>query len=97
MSTRVWRSTRLAVTVGCVLWAGTALGQGRPVCDQQGKVRTAEKVAGDVTKVDVARGRVTLREADGTIHEFQASAETLQGVKVGDRIEAVLREAPACP
>jgi hypothetical protein len=31
------------------------------------------------------------------VHEFQASKETLQDFKVGDRIEANLREAPKCP
>jgi hypothetical protein len=31
------------------------------------------------------------------VHEFLASPETIQGFKVGDRIEATLREAPKCP
>jgi hypothetical protein len=43
------------------------------------------------------RGRSeTVREADGKVHELQASTETLQNLKVGDRIEAKLREAPKC-
>jgi hypothetical protein len=33
----------------------------------------------------------------GATHEFQASKETLQDLKVGDRIDANLREAPKCP
>jgi hypothetical protein len=45
----------------------------------------------------MAQGRVMVREADGTLHEFQASKETLQNVKVGGRLEARLREAPKCP
>jgi hypothetical protein len=45
----------------------------------------------------MAQGRVTVRESDGTLREFQASKETLQNVKGGDRLEAQLREAPKCP
>jgi hypothetical protein len=56
-----------------------------------------ERVGGEVTKVDMAQGRVTVRESDGTLREFQASKETLQNVKGGDRLEAQLREAPKCP
>lgn len=56
-----------------------------------------QKVEGQVVKVDLAQNKVTVREADGTVHEFQASRETLQDLKAGDRIEANLREAPKCP
>jgi hypothetical protein len=97
MSIRRRRSAGAVVAVGFMLWAGTALGQSRPACDQQGKVKTPERVEGEVTKVDTAQGRVTVRESNGTMHEFQASTETLQGVKVGSRIDAMLREAPKCP
>jgi len=45
-------------------------------------------------KVDLAAGKVTVQEADGKVHEFQASKEALQSMKAGDRIEAKLR--PAC-
>lgn len=96
MSTWVRRSAGLVVTVGFMLGAATALGQGRPACDQQGKAKTPERVEGEVTKVDTAQGKVTVRGSDGTLHEFQASAEALQGMKVGGRIGAVLREAPKC-
>ncbi len=91
-----WIRLTAVLAVGCLLWTGAALGQARPVCDQQGKVKTPERVAGEVTKVDVAQGRVTVRESDGTLHEFQASTETLQDLKVGGRVEAKLREAPNC-
>ena len=60
-------------------------------------MKTAEKVEGQVVKTDPAQGKLTVREADGTVHEFQASKETLQDLKAGDRIEAKLREAPKCP
>jgi hypothetical protein len=36
------------------------------------------------------------REAGGTTHEFQASADTLRDVKVGGHVDAKLREAPKC-
>jgi len=92
-----WIRLSAGLAVGCLLWTGTALGEARPVCDPQGKVKTPERVGGDVTKVDMAQGRVTVRESDGTLHEFLASKETLQNVKVGGRVEAQLREAPKCP
>jgi len=83
--------------LGLMLWTGSALAQGKPACDPQGRVKTPVKVEGQVVKVDLAQGRVTVRETDGTVHEFQASNETLQDLKPGDRIEAKLREAPKCP
>ena len=91
-----WIRLSAAVAVGCLLWTGTALGQTRPACDRQAKMTTPERVGGEVTKVDMAQGRVTVRESDGTLHEFQASTETLKNLKVGGRVEAKLREAPNC-
>lgn len=91
-----WLRLSAGLAVGLMLWTGTALGQGRPACDQQGKMKTPEKVEGEVTKIDVAQGRVTVRQSDGKVHEFQASTETLQDLKVGGRVEAKLREAPNC-
>jgi Cu/Ag efflux protein CusF len=85
------------VAVVLMLWAGAASAQGKPACDQQGRVATAQKIEGQVVKVDAAQNKVTVKEADGTVHEFQASKDTLQGLKPGDRIEANLREAPKCP
>jgi hypothetical protein len=59
-------------------------------------MKAPERVAGEVTKIDAAKGRVTVRGSDGTVHEFQASTETLQDLKVGGHVEAKLREAPKC-
>jgi hypothetical protein len=42
------------------------------------------------------RSVVAATEKDGTTHEFKASKETLQDLKVGDNIEARLRELPKC-
>jgi hypothetical protein len=93
---RMWPRFGAGLAVALVLWTGPALGQSKPACDSQGKVRTPEKVEGQVVSVDQAQGKVTVRQSDGTTHEFQASKETLQDLKAGDRIEAKLREAPKC-
>jgi hypothetical protein len=47
----------IGVAVGLMLWTATAHGQGRPACDQQGKVSTLNDLE--------AGGRIeaTLREA----------------------------------
>ena len=71
-----------AATV-CVIGLATARSEPKP--------NTPEVVAGQVTKIDPAQSRVTVRTSDGTVHEFDASKETLQGLKVGDRIAAKRR------
>ena len=53
--------------------------------------QTSEVIAGEVTKIDLDRSRVTVRSSDGKPHEFEASAETLKDLKVGDQIEAKRR------
>jgi len=50
-------------------------------------------VEGEVVEVDKASSRVTVRSNDGQIHEFEASAETLEDLKPGDRIEARKRSS----
>jgi hypothetical protein len=53
-------------------------------------------VEGQVTQVDMGQGRLRLRASDGTMHEFQASKETIGGYKAGDPIKAKLRVDPRC-
>jgi Cu/Ag efflux protein CusF len=80
-----------------LLGGGVAVGQTPPdVCaaHEKAKANAPKKVEGRVMKVDAAAGKVTVQEADGKVHEFQASKEALQSMKAGDRIEANLR--PAC-
>ena len=80
-----------------LLGGGVAVGQTPPdVCaaHEKAKANAPKKVEGRVMKVDAAAGKVTIQEADGKVHEFQASKEALQSMKAGDRIEANLR--PAC-
>ena len=93
---RTWLQVTSGLAIGLLLWSGAALAQVKPGCDAQGRMKAPEKIEGQVVKVDTAQGKVTVREADGTVHEFQASAETLKDLKVGDQIGAKLREAPKC-
>jgi len=84
-----------AVAVATVtLWSGVALADVKLTnCDP---VRYPPKVEGQVMKVNMQEGKVTMRTDDGTVHEFQASKETLQELKAGERITAKLRNAPNC-
>jgi hypothetical protein len=74
-----------AVLAGALLvsGAGYVQAQNKPDCP-----KGAADIEGQVVKVDTAQGKVTVRGTDGTTHEFQASKETLQGMKVGDKIAA---------
>ena len=89
-----WTRLFVVVVAGVMFWSWTALGEGKsPGC---GKAGAPEKVEGQVVKVDMEQGKLTVRASDGTTHEFQASKETLQDYKVGDQIKAKLRSAPDC-
>ena len=70
-----------------------ALGQGIVAAPRAATAaeQASEVIAGEVTKIDLDRRRVTVRSSDGTPHEFEASAETLKDLKVGDRLEAKRR------
>jgi hypothetical protein len=89
-----WIRLSAGLAVGGMLWTGIAVAEGKPTgCD---KASTPERLEGQVVKIDLEQGKVTVRATGGTTHEFQASNETLQGYKLGDRIEAKLRSAPDC-
>ena len=66
-------------------------GHRRRAADRAAAAQASDVVAGLVTKIDLERSRVTVRSSDGNPHEFEASAETLKDLKVGDRIEATRR------
>lgn len=89
-------TTGLAVGLALLLSSGLAFAQGKPACTG-GKVSTPQKVSGEVLKVDAGLDKITVKEANGSVHEFQVSKDTLRDLKVGDKIEANLREAPKCP
>lgn len=91
---KTWTGVAAGLVAGAVLWGGVAVAQNKPAgCDRS---KTPEKVDAQVVKIDEAQGKVTVRGADGTMREFQASKETLQDLKVGDHIEAKLRSTPSC-
>jgi len=90
-----YKALAVGVMVALPLWAGFATAQSKPSCDQQ-KAAAPQKVEGRVVRVDAAGGKVAVAESDGKTHEFQASKETLQDLKVGDKIQANLRALPAC-
>ncbi|HKC99829.1 MAG TPA: hypothetical protein VKG20_17435 [Methylomirabilota bacterium] len=79
-----------------IAFLATGLAFGQPKADCKTRAQTPEKVEGQVVAVDQTAGRITIRESNGTTHEFQANRETLQDMKPGDKIEAKLREAPKC-
>jgi len=89
-----WLMLSGVLTTTAFLATGLAFGQ--PKADCKDRAQTPEKVEGQVVAVDQSAGRVTIREKNGSTHEFQASKETLQDMKPGDKIEAKLREAPKC-
>jgi hypothetical protein len=82
-----------AVAGGLMLPATGAIGGNKPGCVKAG---APEMVEGQVTAVDASQGKLTLRASDGSMHEFQASKETLDDYKIGDSIKAKLRMGPKC-
>ena len=91
---------RIALLAGLMavgsMWSTSAMGQTKPPCNPQiAKGSTPERIAGQVVKVDHPTSRVTIKETNGKTYEFTADKETLQNLKVGDRLEATLR-VPAC-
>ena len=87
---KIWTQFGIALVAPILLWSGAAFGQAAKPPVHQGS--TPSTVEGQVVKIDKPAGKVTLKAADGSIHEFQASKETLDDLKVGDRIEARLRK-----
>ena len=85
---KTWRQLGGALVLPALLWSGTALAQST---NPPNPANTPQTVSGQVIKIDRAQGKVTIREGNGKIHEFQASKETLQDLKEGDRLEARLR------
>ena len=87
-----WRSMTAVVVATVVLWSGAAWVQTALAACDPGRI--PPQIEGQVVKVDAAQGKVTVRTTDGTMHEFQASQETLQDSKAGDQIKAKLRKSP---
>ena len=66
------RRSRNDFTTTVFLATGLAFGQ--PKADRKNRAQTPEKVEGQVVAVDQTAGRITIRESNGTTHEFQATA-----------------------
>lgn len=66
-----------------------------PDCD---KLSAPKYIEGQVIKIEQGneQGKVSVRTADGTVHEFHASKETLQDYKTGDTLKANLRTPAPC-
>src|SRR5689334_23515833 len=73
-----------SIVLAVPLWTGFAAAQSKPACDQM-KANAPQTVEGKVARIDAASNKVAVTEANGKTHEFQASKETLQDLKVGDR------------
>lgn len=79
---------------------GNGAGAGATRVRSTGKGEDPSAVGGDVTKVDMARGRVTVRESDGTCMNFRprrrrfrpSSARNEEG-----ELRNVLKEGPFLP
>ena len=85
-----WLLAALLLSGGATL----AQAQGKPAdCPKPG---APEKIQGQVLKIDLAQGMLTVRAPDGTTQEFHASKETLQDMKVGDKIAAKARVPEHC-
>jgi hypothetical protein len=92
--------TRIRLAVG--LLAGMLLGGNVALADTSGqptdcpKIKAVERIDGTVMNIDAQQGVLTLLGSDGTIHKFQASPETLQDLKIGDKIQTKLRISDRC-
>ncbi len=88
---KTWINVSAAMAAGLMMWTSTALGQGQPAdCPKP------EKVEGQIVKIDMNQDKLTLRGPEGKTYEFNASNETLQDKKVGDRLEVTRRMPDHC-
>ena len=92
---KAYKAAAMGIILAVPLWAGSVGAQNKAACDAA-KAGAPQKVEGKVVRIDPVAGKVAVAEAGGKTHEFQASKETLQDLKVGDTIEAKLRAVPNC-
>ena len=86
--------TVLSLSLAGLCAAGSVSAQTTPKQCQPAKA--PERVEGQIVEMSATQERIKVRDSAGGTHEFQASAETLRDLKVGDRIEATLRPMPKC-
>jgi Cu/Ag efflux protein CusF len=90
------RSAALALLLAWTLLtiaAGASIALAEEQKPSAAAAKSADVVEGEVIKIDPVTGRVTIRGADGSVHEFEAGKDTLDDPKVGERIEAKRRPA----
>lgn len=81
----------VALALAAQLGSGLAAAQSKPAdCPK------AEKVQGEIVKVDANAGTLTLKDGAGKTYEFNAPKETLQDKKVGDKLELSRRLPDNC-
>jgi len=91
------RRSLVGVAAGALVLGGLALGaasaaaQSEPKPQSQVRDPAPPQISGEVVSVDRSSGRVRVKDADGTLREFQASDATLADLQVGDRIQAKKR------
>jgi hypothetical protein len=94
-----------AVVAAALIAGGPALAQDKtkancqPSASPRGdastpRARAPEKIDGQVVKVDSNTSMITVRNSDGTMHEFKGDAETLREYKPGDHVQLTLRAQP---
>jgi hypothetical protein len=88
-------ATMLSVSLAGLCAVGAVSAQ-TPTPKQCQPARAPPRVEGQVVEMNATQERVKVRDSAGATHEFQASAETLRDLKIGDRIEATLRALPKC-
>lgn len=85
----------IVAAAGLGLSGGAAIGADKPVKCYKADA-APDAMEGQVAKVDSGQGRLTMRAADGSMHEFQVSQETLAEYKVGDTMKAKLKAGQRC-
>ena len=92
-----------AVLAAALIAGGPALAKGKANCqpsasprgDASGhKAAAPEKIDGQVTGIDQSTGMITVRNNDGTTHQFKGDTETLREYKVGDNVQLTRRAQP---
>ncbi len=86
---RLFKPLILVTTIASALVISFAVAKDADVsCATTGKPAQLE---GKVVNVDISHEKITVRDSNDTLHEFQATTETLQKYKAGDPIKAKLR------
>ena len=87
--------TLLSLSLAGLCAAGSVAAQ-QTAPKQCQPAKAPERVEGQVVEMNATQEKIKVRDSTGATHEFQASAETLRDLKVGDKIEATLRPLPKC-